>query len=107
MWELLQRPGIDLWLEKSEWIAAQHGLVNLDSHPDYLIEQDRLDLYDQFLGRLTSLDGGWHALPREVASWWKDRATMDTNGVGVNGAGDWDATVAHARADGDRIVYDI
>ena len=106
MWELLQRPGIDLWLEKAEWISEHHGLVNLDCHPDYLIAQDRLDLYDQFLGRLTSLGGGWHALPREVASWWKDRASMQTDGVTVTGAGDWDATVAHARADGDRVVYD-
>ena len=107
MWELLQEPGIDLWLEKSEWISNHHGLVNLDTHPDYLIEQDRLDLYDEFLGRLAKLERGWHALPREVASWWKDRAGMETDGVGVTGADDWDATVAHAREDGDRVVYDI
>jgi hypothetical protein len=107
MWELLQRPGIDLWLEKSEWIRENHGLVNADVHPDYLIEQDRLDLYDQFLGWLTKQEGGWHALPRDVASWWKDRARMETDGITVSGAGEWDATVAHAREAGDRVVYDI
>jgi hypothetical protein len=109
MWELLRRPGIDLWLEKSAWIRDHHGLVNLDSHPDYLIEQDRLDLYDQFLGWLTQQEGGWHALPRDVASWWKDRATMeaDPDGVGVAGADGWDATVAHAREAGGAIVYDV
>ena len=84
-----------------------HGFVNLDSHPDYLIEQDRLDLYDQFLGWLTKQEGGWHALPREVASWWKDRAQMETDGLAVTGADDWDATVAHAREAGDRVVYDV
>lgn len=107
MWELLQHPGIDLWLEKAAWISDRHGLVNLDTHPDYLIEPERLDLYDQFLGWLTKREGGWHALPRDAASWWKDRASMETDGVGVTGAGDWDATVAHAREDGDRIVYEI
>ena len=107
MWELLQQPGIDLWREKAEWISDHHGLVNLDTHPDYLIEQGRLDLYDQFLASLTKLEGGWHALPREVASWWKDRASMETDGASLTGAAGWHATVAHAREDGDRVVYDV
>ena len=108
MWELLREPGIDLWLMKSAWIRDHHGLVNADVHPDYLIDPDRLDLYDRFLGWLTELEGGWHALPRDVASWWKDRARMsvDAGGDEVTGAGDWDATVAHARQVGDEIVYD-
>ena len=99
MWELLEQPGIDLWIDKSEWIREHHGLVNADVHPDYLIRQDRLDLYDEFLGGLTALDGGWHALPRDVASWWKDRAKLEADAEG--------ATVAHAREVDSRIVYDI
>ncbi len=98
MWELLQQPGIDLWIDKSQWIREHHGLVNVDVHPDYLIREDRLDLYDEFLGGLTALGGGWHALPREVASWWKDRAKLGADAEG--------ATVAHARAVDGRIVYD-
>jgi len=99
MWEILRRPGVDLWLEKAEWIRDNHGLVNLDSHPDYLIQQGRLDLYDQFLGWLTQQEGGWHALPRDVASWWKDRAKLHGDAEG--------ASVAHAREANGRIVYDI
>ena len=99
MWELLQQPGIDLWIDKSEWIRKHHGLVNADVHPDYLIRQDRLDLYDEFLGGLTALDGGWHALPRDVASWWKDRSKLGADAEG--------ATVAHAREVDGRIVYEI
>ena len=98
MWELLQQPGIDLWIDKSTWIREHHGLVNADVHPDYLISQDRLDLYDEFLGGLTALAGGWHALPREVASWWKDRAKLEGDAEG--------ATVAHAREVDGRIVYE-
>lgn len=99
MWELLQQPGIDLWIDKSEWIREHHGLVNANVHPDYLIRQDRLDLYDEFLGGLTALDGGWHALPREVASWWKDRAKLEADAEG--------ATVAHAREVDGQIVYEL
>ena len=99
MWELLQRTDIELWLEKSEWIRENHGLVNADVHPDYLIRQDRLDLYDQFLGWLTQLEGGWHALPRDVASWWKDRAKLEADANG--------ATLAHAREVDGRVVYEI
>ena len=106
MWDLLRRPGIDLWTEKSHWISENHGLVNLDTHPDYLIAQERLDLYDEFLGWLTRLEGGWHALPREVASWWKDRARMQVDGGAVVGANGWDATVAHAREVDGQIVYE-
>ena len=32
---------------------------------------------------------------------------METDGVTVTGADDWDATVAHAREAGDRVVYDV
>ena len=99
MWELLEQPGIDLWIDKSEWIREHHGLVNVDVHPDYLIRDDRLDLYDEFLGGLTALGGGWHALPRDVASWWKDRAKLQGDADG--------ATVAHARDVAGRIVYEI
>jgi peptidoglycan/xylan/chitin deacetylase (PgdA/CDA1 family) len=99
MWELLQQPGIDLWIDKSEWIREHHGLINADVHPDYLIRQDRLDQYDEFLGGLTTLAGGWHALPRDVASWWKDRERLQGDAEG--------ATVAHAREVDGRIVYDV
>lgn len=99
MWEVLQLRGIDAWLEKSEWIREKHGLVNLDVHPDYLVEQGRLDLYDEFLGWLTRQEGGWHALPRDVASWWRDREKLQADADG--------ATIAHAREVDGRVVYDI
>ena len=55
MWELLQQPGIDLWLEKSRVDPrAPRAGQRSTCHPDYLIEQDRLDLYDEFLGWLTA-----------------------------------------------------
>jgi hypothetical protein len=109
MWDILRQPGIDLWLEKTEWIRRHHGLVNVIVHPDYVLADERLDLYERLLSALANYDDGWHALPRDVAGWWKARASMhvDPNGDAVLGSNGWTATVAHARLDGQRIVYDV
>jgi hypothetical protein len=107
MWEILRHSGIDLWVEKAEWISRRHGLVNVIVHPDYVLSSERLGLYHQFLGALAKLEGGWHALPCEVARWWKARAEMEVapDGEWVLGADGWDATVAWAHDDGERIEY--
>ena len=101
MWDILRRPGIELWTEKTDWLAAHHGLVNINVHPDYLLERERLELYGDFLAHLNGLEGGWAALPREVAEWWRAReqATVEPRGDGhaVAGAEGWDARVAYAR----------
>jgi hypothetical protein len=79
MWEILERDSIDLWLEKSDWIIANHGLINVIVHPDYVVRASRLDLYDRYLGYLRkAIDAhtGWHVLPRKVAQWWKRRREM-------------------------------
>jgi hypothetical protein len=79
LWEILDDESIDRWTEKGEWIAANHGLVQPLVHPDYLLSDERLALYDSFLEWLSALNrraGGWHALPREVAEWWRQRAAL-------------------------------
>jgi peptidoglycan/xylan/chitin deacetylase (PgdA/CDA1 family) len=109
LWEILDDESIDRWVEKAEWVAANHGLVQLLVHPDYLLSDERLDLYDSFLAWLSSLNrgGGWHALPREVAEWWKERAALAcSTGAGgevriEGGAGAERATVGWACKDGD------
>jgi GT2 family glycosyltransferase/peptidoglycan/xylan/chitin deacetylase (PgdA/CDA1 family) len=76
LWEILRRDNIDLWTEKSDWIAANGGLINLIVHPDYLDRPERLRMYEEFLVYLKQLDGGWNALPREVAEWWRARRDL-------------------------------
>lgn len=79
LWELLCQTNIDLWRQKTEWVIANHGLINVIVHPDYVCSAQRLDLYSQLLGYLrerTEAGRGWHALPREVAGWWKARAQL-------------------------------
>lgn len=79
LWEILDDESIERWTEKAEWVASNHGLVQLLVHPDYLLSDERLALYDSFLGWLSALNRdrrGWHALPREIAEWWKERAAL-------------------------------
>ncbi|HXF29929.1 MAG TPA: glycosyltransferase [Solirubrobacterales bacterium] len=76
LWEILRRDTIDLWTEKSDWIAANGGLINLIVHPDYLDTPDRLRMYEEFLVYLKGMDGGWSALPRDVAEWWRLRRDL-------------------------------
>jgi hypothetical protein len=79
LWEILRVRSIDVWRRKADWVIAHHGLINVIIHPDYVIDPERLRLYDELLAYLRGQidrDHGWHALPREVASWWKARAAL-------------------------------
>lgn len=86
LWEILRTRSIDPWVEKSEWIAEHHGLVNLILHPDYAVDQERLDLYEALLEHFIAMEGAWHALPRDVAGWWRDRATYGLHAPGATRA---------------------
>ncbi len=116
LWEILGDESIDRWVEKAEWVAANHGLVQLLVHPDYLLSDERLALYDSFLAWLSELNrsgGGWHALPREVAEWWKQRAALscagEDGGVRVEGGpAAARAAVGWARREGSgEVVLDL
>ena len=104
LWEILGEDSIDRWTAKSEWVAANHGLVQLLVHPDYLLTDARLALYDAFLEWLSALtrsEHGWHALPKEVAEWWRQRAGLSCAAgpdgeVRIEGPGAERATIAWA-----------
>ncbi len=63
-----------LWIDKLEFIAASRGMALLNTHPDYLREPATLAIYREFLDALGAHRRYWHALPREVAQWWRARA---------------------------------
>jgi peptidoglycan/xylan/chitin deacetylase (PgdA/CDA1 family) len=114
LFEILREESIRRWVEKSRWIIENNGLINLLVHPDYLLTRKRLDLYDEFLSFLRSQLGGWHALPRDVARWWKRRESIECRWDGNGGAslvaGDAvlaGASVMWAHEDGGRIRLDL
>jgi len=63
-----------LWLEKVEFIARHLGMALVNTHPDYLRNPRYLAVYEEFLARMREKGGYWHALPAEVARWWRRRA---------------------------------
>ena len=65
-----------LWLDKLEFIAQHSGMALLATHPDYLRDSSRLAVYEQFLEVLAKRSDYWHALPVQVARWWRDRAEI-------------------------------
>lgn len=112
LFDILQRKDIGPWKLKADWIADNHGLVNVIVHPDYMLSEERLALYEQLIVHLRALAGGWHALPRDVAAWWKYRAglSVDTSRDGdavIPAGGSWDACVAYARDSGGRLTFTV
>ena len=100
LWEILREETIERWTAKSEWIAANGGLVNLITHPDYLDTPARLRMYEEFLEYLAGQEDCWYALPREVAAWWRTRAGLrcveEGAGARIEGEGAERARVAWA-----------
>ena len=67
-----------IWLTKVDFIEKYHGMALLNSHPDYLKEPANMKIYSTFLSTMKDRGDYWHALPRDVAQWWRDRA-VNTN----------------------------
>jgi hypothetical protein len=110
LFEILRERSIDLWERKADWIIHHHGLINVIVHPDYLLTPERLGAYEQFLafleGRREEL---WHALPRQVADWWRARAGLSVEALRESPAPEAAGlapTVAMAEVEHGRVVFE-
>jgi peptidoglycan/xylan/chitin deacetylase (PgdA/CDA1 family) len=68
-----------MWLDKVQFLAEWGGLALVNVHPDYVREPAHLTVYEAFLDQMAaqladSTTTGWHALPRDVVRWWRQRA---------------------------------
>jgi len=61
------------WLRKIDFLEKYTGMALVNVHPDYLLNQENWDIYVEFLHRMKQRGGYWHAIPREVAAWWRAR----------------------------------
>jgi hypothetical protein len=73
LYEILRHQDLRLWNDKVDWLEAAGGLVLINVHPDYMMTSERLRHYEAFLVSMKERAGMWHALPKDVAGWWKDR----------------------------------
>jgi predicted glycosyltransferase len=79
---ILKEKDTRIWQEKLDWLADNGGMALLVSHPDYMnfdgtpcsFEEYPVDYYIAFLEYVKRKYAGqyWHALPGEVARFWKE-----------------------------------
>ena len=67
-----------IWLQKVDFIREYFGMALLNAHPDYLKDRETWGVYSEFLNEMRRAKDHWHALPREVARWWRARASMES-----------------------------
>ena len=85
----------DLWIQKATFIARYGGMVLLNMHPDYLLQDGLGHTYVAFLDWLCQQDDYWAALPRQVAQWWRDRDTATPEALAPWSAGTSYATLVN------------
>jgi hypothetical protein len=85
IFELLGRHDEALWIDKARFLRKRHGMALILTHPDYLESGPRLDAYARFLQTFVDDSSAWKALPREVSSWWRQRAASSL----VRDSGAW------------------
>ena len=90
-----------IWLEKVDFIEKYHGMVLLNTHPDYLLNPKNRQIYETFLWLMKIRGNTWHALPRDVAAWWRKRANANMIGELP------DAIGAKIRLEGQEVVIDV
>ena len=63
------------WTDRAlDFIAANRGMALLNTHPDYLRNPVTWNVYEGFLREMSLRADYHHALPRDVARWWRARA---------------------------------
>jgi hypothetical protein len=67
-----------IWLEKVAFIREHCGMALLNAHPDYLMSRASSKVYEAFLVAMRDRADFWHALPRDVAQWWRARAEVSS-----------------------------
>lgn len=112
LFHILHDYSINLWRRQVDLIRAQHGLVSILVHPDYIIEPRAQDIYRSLLKHLAELRDSsqiWTPLPREVAEWWQQRSQMELvceeGEWRIQGPGKERACIAYACLTGDHITY--
>jgi len=68
---ILNQKNSKIWQAKTKWLIRNKGIINIITHPDYLLEKDHLKIYDEYLYHLSTLKNVKIMLPFELAEYWK------------------------------------
>jgi hypothetical protein len=100
---ILQRADGDVWLDKARHLRDRGGMALVLAHPDYAVDPRLSGAWNRLLEEFRDDDTVWQALPREVADWWRRRASSTLrehdSGWQVEGPAAVDGTVRFATSD--------
>lgn len=74
LFDILKMTDGSVWRSKVDALRSRGGMVLMIAHPDYVDCPGMLQAWEELLDQLDADPGAWHALPREVATWWRRRA---------------------------------
>jgi hypothetical protein len=114
LFNILNDYSIRIWKDQISRIREKNGLISFIVHPDYIIDETARRVYAELLQYLSDLRAQgetWIALPREAATWWRQRSRMklvnDRGSLRIEGEGSERARIAYAVSDGDKIAYQL
>jgi hypothetical protein len=103
-----------LWKEQISLVREKHGMISVNIHPDYIIDEAARRVYAELLQHLSELRSQgetWIALPREVAAWWRLRNELKVVNTGgawrIEGEGRERARLAYATLTNDTLAYEF
>ncbi len=103
---ILGNPDAELWISKAQFLRERHAMVLSLTHPDYAHDPRVADGYRSLLETFRGDQTGWQALPREVAAWWRHRASSaihrSNDGWRIEGPAAASGRIQFATADGFR-----
>jgi hypothetical protein len=71
--EVLGEDTPQIWMQKVDFIQRFCGMALVNTHPDYLVNEITWNIYAEFLHAMKNRTGYWHALPKDLAQWWRAR----------------------------------
>lgn len=95
---IFKEKSISVWKQKLEWVAAQGGMVLVNTHPDYMnftgsgLKPDEYSSNRYFellsLIRREYSSQYWHVLPRTIARFWRERMAPSSSDHMLSAIGD-------------------
>jgi len=95
MFFVLNETSTDIWKKKLDWIVQRGGMALINVHPDYVnfngnqrkVAEYPVAFYKEFLEYVVARYGNdyWHALPRQVARWYRETCQPAAKPIAVLG----------------------
>jgi peptidoglycan/xylan/chitin deacetylase (PgdA/CDA1 family) len=73
LYYVLKQDNIQIWKNKADWLVNNHGVILTLTHPDYLMENKLMQMYEELLTYLQQVKNSWKCLPWEMTEWWSKK----------------------------------